>query len=159
MPISRASTLLVTQFGGLLEVYPAQVEGPPPEQPAGIVHEIECRAMVSPRKRILADRPRLVRRQGASKLGAVKLRPQCDTVSGERWNACFRNRRAVELLGLEHWQGSGATALRQTLRACQYHHRVAVTVYTLHARWHNKNQPLTCRLSDWHRSVCRSRSQ
>ena len=91
--------------------------------------------MVSPRKRILADRPRLVRRQGASKLGAVKLRPQCDAASGEQWYACFRNRRAVELLGLECRQGSGATALRQTLHACQQHHRAAVN--TPHARWHN----------------------
>jgi hypothetical protein len=60
------------------------IEGLQPEQSAGAAHEIECRAMVSPRKRILADRPRLVRRQGASKLGAVKLRPQCDAASGER---------------------------------------------------------------------------
>lgn len=38
--------------------------------------------MGSPRKRILADRPRFVRRQGSSKLGAVKLKPQSEVPSG-----------------------------------------------------------------------------
>lgn len=38
--------------------------------------------MVSPRKRVLADRPRPARRQGTSKLGAVKLSAQSGTSSG-----------------------------------------------------------------------------